>query len=412
MTEGRRPNIILVVFDSLSENAMVKLGDRLPVLSSFRQNSVRFTKAYVSAPESGPARASLFTGLDMAAHGVWSDGVPLPKREITVPEVFYRNGYKTWLVGRRQLAGVADWTTEHPRAQEYHHFDWAHGPLHRSRQNAYLNWLSSKAPQAYANIFPSQANADDTRIPDAQRQAMADLPDALSFNTWVGVQFCEHLKTNATQPYCGIASFVTGQTMGAWSGNGPCMDALNKRALQQADAALGTLLERVSKDTVIVITAGRGLIGYAPMCEDALNVPLLIRSPYSTPHIVSQTVSTMDIAPTLYRLANIPAPQRIQGQCLLSAPARAWMFSRLRHPDVPQQTALSDGRWKLVSSQDQHSFGAQLQYSLYDLDEDPHENHNLALLNAHDEKLDEMIDLMIDARVALEDRTEPRIAKF
>ncbi|MEP1610912.1 MAG: sulfatase-like hydrolase/transferase [Roseobacter sp.] len=108
MTEGRRPNIILVVFDSLSENAMVKLGDRLPVLSSFRQNSVRFTKAYVSAPESGPARASLFTGLDMAAHGVWSDGVPLPKREITLPEVFYRNGYKTWLVGRRQLAGVAD----------------------------------------------------------------------------------------------------------------------------------------------------------------------------------------------------------------------------------------------------------------------------------------------------------------
>lgn len=48
------------------------------------------------------------------------------------------------LVGYRQLAGVANWTTEHARNGEFHHFDWAHGPLHSFRQSAYLAWLQRR----------------------------------------------------------------------------------------------------------------------------------------------------------------------------------------------------------------------------------------------------------------------------
>ena len=50
--------------------------------------------------------------------------------------------------------------------------------------------------------------------------------------------------------------------------------------------------------------------------------------------------------------------------------------------------------------------------SLFDLTEDPGEASNLAADPAHQDRLEQMVDRMIDARVALEDRTEPRIAKF
>ncbi|MEL6683457.1 MAG: sulfatase-like hydrolase/transferase, partial [Pseudomonadota bacterium] len=174
-----RANVLLLVFDCLSHHDLTRLSDNASNLTALSEDSFSFANAYSPSPESGPARASLFTGLDMAAHGVWTDGVALPDHEVTLPQRFSSSGYHTWLVGRRQLAGVSNWTTEHARPYEYAHFDWAHGSLHRSRQNAYLNWLEHTAPDQYAAIFPRQANADNTSIPAPQRAAMAALPDRL-----------------------------------------------------------------------------------------------------------------------------------------------------------------------------------------------------------------------------------------
>ena len=181
-----RPNILLVVLDSLSTRDFEAHLDHHPALAKLKAESLYFPNTVACSPESGPARASLFTGLDMAAHGVWTDGVALPDHEITLPERFAGAGYHTWLVGRRQLAGVSNWTTEHARPYEYVHFDWAHGPLHRSRQNAYLTWLRDTVPDQYASIFPHQADPDKTEIPPKQRAAMRQLPADLSFNHWVG----------------------------------------------------------------------------------------------------------------------------------------------------------------------------------------------------------------------------------
>ena len=51
-------------------------------------------------------------------------------------------------------------------------------------------------------------------------------------------------------------------------------------------------------------------------------------------------------------------------------------------------------------------------YRLYDLQADKVDARDLAESEAHQEDLEDMIDLMIDTRVALEDRTEPRVAMF
>lgn len=400
-----RPDILLVVFDSLSAHDLCRHLDDLPTLHGLMDDSLNYTNAYTCCPESSPSRASLMTGLDIGVHGLWTDGVTLSSRETTVSEAFAAQGYHTWLVGRRQLAGVSNWTTEHARRLEYRTFDWAHGPLHRSRQNAYLTWLQAQAPDAYAAIFPRQPDPDDTAIPNEQRQAMMSLPDALSFNAWVAEQACSQIGEAS---FFGIAGFVVGQTLGA----GPApVEALDLQSLRQADAGLARVLKCLHKDTVVVVTAGRGSVASKDAAdvlrEPAVKVPLLVRTDNTHAMAVDGIVSTMDVAATFYGLAGMQPPQRIQGTSLISAPPRGWALSRMRNPSLPEQTALRAEQWKLVVTH-----GSPDATRLFDLGTDPHETKNLAKSADHLDRLETMLDLMIDARVALEDRLEPRIAKF
>lgn len=419
-----RSNILVVVFDSLSEQACRALGADLPVLTTLRGRSTVFGNAYAPSPESGPSRASLFTGLDMAAHGVWTDGVALPERETTVAQRLADCGWRTWLVGRRHLSGQSHWTTEHARPFEYAPLEWAHGPLHRSRQNAYLTWFQTTAPETYAGIFPSQPDPDNTASPGGQRAAVAALPDELSFNHWVGLRTCELvLRQPRAQPFLGIAGFVVGETMGAAPDPETCCERLDTGALRQADAALGKILrclqdQGIAGETAVIVTAARGCVagGDTPMREPAIKVPLMIRGPGTVACTVEPAVSCIDVAPTVYALAHVPPPLRVQGTSLLAAgsgdAARGWALSRLRSPDHGWMTALCQGRWKLVMTHGRAEGAIAPEFTLYDLLADPDETDDLAACEAHQGDLEHMLDLMIDARVALEDRTEPRIAKF
>ena len=400
-----RPNILLVVFDSLSAHDLALHLDDLPTLSRLSSEGRSFTNVYTCCPESSPSRASLLTGLDIGVHALWTDGVTLGKRETTVSEAFAAQGYRTWLVGRRQLAGVSNWTTEHARRREYHAFDWSHGPLHRSRQNAYLVWLQQSASDQYAAIFPRQADPDDTAISDEQRLAMMALPDALSFNAWVAQRAGVHM---GDQPLFGIAGFVVGQTMGAAAAP---VETLNPHSLRQADVALAMMLDGLPDNTIVVVTAGRGSVPDANttdfLQERAINVPLILYSKAARPEVMHETVSTIDIAPTLYDLAGIHPPQRVQGVSLNSGPLRGWALSRMRNDKAAQQTALRTDHWKLIVTH-----GDADATCLYDLGVDPAEARNLANTQEHQGRLEAMMDLMIDARVALEDRLERRVAKF
>ncbi len=438
MPSVSRPNILLCVFDSLSATHIASsIGasnsvTATPVVVKLRTQSVVFSSAYTSCPESSPARASLFTGLDPSVHGVWSNGVTLPSSELTLPQHLTHAGYTTWLVGRRQMAGVANWTTEHSRPDEFSHIDWAHGPLHRSRQNAYLNWLQETAPEIYAQIFPVQADPDNTSIPPEQIAAIASLPDELGFNFWVGLRSCE-LMASADKPFFGVAAFSTGATMGARSAREPDVEALNTRSLQQADEALGRILEYLNDsslqaDTVVIVTAARGTGSTAnAMSESAINIPLLVRVPDQLPRLIDAPVSIIDIAPTILEIAAVPPKPRMQGISLVpvlngATPFRNWAMSRLRvcatdSPDSENtrriwQTSLRVNNMKLVIHHGNLQRGDPITYRLFDLLADPGEENDLSKYNDRADDLEKMIDFFIDARCALEDRTEPRIAQF
>ena len=429
MPNPRRPNIVLAVFDALSEKDGERIGSEThtPTLAKLRDESAFFANSYAPCPESSPARASLFTGLDPCAHGVWTNGVALPARERTFPQILAQSGYSTWLVGRRQLAGVANWTTEHARPDEFSQFAWAHGPLHRSRQNAYLSWLQRMAAERYTRIFPAQANPDDMTVPSEQREAMALLPDELTFNHWVGARLVNMISAHSSdRPYLAIAGFVVGNNMGAEPPQDHDCEGLNELALQQADKALDHILDRMAaagraEDTAVVVTAARGSSpsetpGH-PLREAAIRVPLVFRHPSRDRKVIDQPASTMDLAPTLLDMAQVPIPPRMQGASLVGVlngtqTPRGWAMSRLRGHARTWRTALRADHRKLVVSHGHPRTGVPATYKLFDLDADPDEHNDLAGESAHAGDLEAMIDMMIDARCALEDRTEPRIAEF
>jgi len=430
--DQRQPNIVVIAFDALGTDAMHQHLSKFPALASLRDASTVFDNAYTPAPQGGPARASLFTGLDPSVHGVWTDGVALADLEQTFPQRLLRAGYYTWLVGRRHLSGMSHWTTEPLRAGEYTHCEWAHGPLHRSRQNAYLNWLQANAPDQYASIFQTQPDPDDTHIPRTQFEGINYLEDELSFNHWVGERLCQMIAVHTDdRPFLGVAGFVVGDAMG--SEPDVQGERLNVTAAIQADKAVKQLINCLqdsahADNTVIVACAGHGncdsdLVAQ-PMSESRIRVPLSVYLPETSAAVVTQAVSTIDIAATVCDLAHLYVPQRLQGKTLLSVVAGdnnrlGWALCRQRCERGGWFTALRSENWKLVVSHGRHlKHGEEGQrnelpaYHLFDLAADPLEQYDLASGTKYTAILEQMIDTLIDARCALEDRTEPRIAKF
>ena len=424
-----RPNFVICVFDSLSmvDFDLLARNSTLTALSQLCQSGVSFTRCYTPNPQSSPARASLFTGLDPAVHGLWTNGVELPASEQTFIERLANAGYCTYLAGRVQLAGVSRWTTEHI-SKTYTRSHWAHGPLHRSRQNAWLQWLQQEAPEHHVRIFQTQADPDKTIIESQQRTALAALPDELSFNYWVGQQLCTSIANNPKdKPFVAVAGFSVGDGLGAEPHPDGDGEELNEQALKQADAALAQLhqqllADKLADDTIVIAISARGNANpedaESQMKERSLRVPLIINHSKAGQGCIDTPVSVMDLAPTVLALANVDTSPRIQGCSLLevlrgTVASKGWILSRLRHRSSSGadnwQTAYCTESMKLVVK---HKHKSKITTALYAIDTDPDELNNLAILPEYAAELETMIDQMIDARCALEDRTEPRIAEF
>lgn len=123
--------------------------------------------------------------------------------------------------------------------------------------------------------------------------------------------------------------------------------------------------------------------------NELLRVPLLIRVPGLQPRTVDGNVMLVDLGPTLCDLVKAPRPPSFFGRSLLGAllgeplasapvyaemlPAPAWNHN---------WRAIVDGSWKLLEKLSENSL------ELYNLEEDPTEQHNLAA--THQQEVDRL----------------------
>lgn len=96
------PNILLVLSDDHSVPHLGCYGDkvRTPNLDRFATEGMRFDRAYTSAPQCSPSRASIFTGHLPQRVCMTRLATPLPPEHIIFPEILREHGYFTGVGGR------------------------------------------------------------------------------------------------------------------------------------------------------------------------------------------------------------------------------------------------------------------------------------------------------------------------
>lgn len=98
MTNTERPNIILVVLDTVRARSIGFYGhnrETMPNLRQFGEDATVFKRAYTNAPWTLPAHASLFTGQLPSEHGCHGGSLYFDPSDPTLPERLRDQGYTT-----------------------------------------------------------------------------------------------------------------------------------------------------------------------------------------------------------------------------------------------------------------------------------------------------------------------------
>jgi arylsulfatase A-like enzyme len=102
-----RPNVLLIYVDDLGYHDLGCQGATdldTPNIDRLAASGVRFTSGYVTAPQCGPSRAGLLTGMNQARFGYHdngkNNGLPPASKVPTIAEYMKKSGYP-----RRLLEG-------------------------------------------------------------------------------------------------------------------------------------------------------------------------------------------------------------------------------------------------------------------------------------------------------------------
>lgn len=432
-----RPDILLIVTDQMRGDALGLDGHpvlRTPVLDAIGQQGVHFTRAYSTCPSCIPARRSLLTGQYPATGGmVGFQAAPI--RVPTLPQLLWKAGYATRLVGRHMH--------QTPYKAAYGYEEQILGSVYRP-DDEYARFLARHAPSLggirgiglstngwHARPWPVDEALHPTNWTTAQARQMlasyrARRPLFLTVSFFAPhpplfppVWYFDYYYRHPHLPSPAWGKWVRSEDL---SSVGAPVDAnrirLTGEALRLAQAGFFGLIhhlddqlywlveefkyesQRKGRPWVVIFTSDHGEMlgdhGYFRKCEPyegSARIPLLIQGSrslgFSSGHRYPYPVCLEDLLPTVLDLAGIPTPPAVDGISLVSVlqghaePLRPWLH--LEHApcyDARQAFhALTDGRWKYVWRP--HNGSEQL----FDLRSDPREERDLTRQRAAAEGL-------------------------
>ena len=98
-----RPNIIFIMSDDHAYQAISAYGSKLiqtPNIDRLANEGIRFTNACVTNSICAPSRATILTGTHTHINGKIDNLFPFDTTQITFPQLFQENGYKTAMFGK------------------------------------------------------------------------------------------------------------------------------------------------------------------------------------------------------------------------------------------------------------------------------------------------------------------------
>jgi len=365
--QPQRPwNVLLITLDTLRADRLGCYGKPnagTPYLDRLAEDGVRFQQAVTTNPVTQASHASLFTGTWPMYHGVRDNlFFHIRPRINTLATLLKDQGYATGAA-----IGGFPLTREFGLNRGFDFFDDRLG----------MQWEDARGrPNQAANSWYQERPA--AMVNQALRPWLVEQVESKKpFFAWLHY-WDPHLPYIAPDPF--RAQFIGDPYQAEIAYVDHCLGSL-----------IGMLQEAGEWERTVVIVSGdhgEGLMEHREMThaflayEATLRVPLIIRTPHNmTISTVTERVSLVDVAPTLFDLLDLPISDVFQGRSLLplmhgdtrpSSPIYAESLSpRLSH-GFGELRVLYDGPLKLI-------FGPKPE--LYRLDLDPKEGDNL--VNSH-----------------------------
>ncbi|MBI4847174.1 MAG: sulfatase [Nitrospirae bacterium] len=434
------PNIILVTMDSLTSMDMQSYGynrPTTPFISKWSKDAIVFKEAYSSSNWSPPSVMSIMTGQRVWTHGVWhrTEIFPVKKYEQNFPNLLKDNGYDVFgFVQTTYLhpvsLGIGESFSVKVRPQSM----W----IPKTWWFDKLSMLFMERPIAREMVFESNTIAQliirfrpDIHVIETPSEAVySGFLDCISqyepgnrnrpFFAWLHV-LPPHYPYLPPAPYLGFfgdeGKFVSNNEQELININKeysdemqPDVDILRKRydelilySDRQFELFMSRLSERIDmSNTIIILSAdhgesfSNGFRGhvYEHLYEQLVRVPLIVKlSEEGKGKEIDVPVESIDIAPTILKLAGIPAPGWMEGRVLLPSlegeeleikPIFTMQFNENRslgHLLTKGAVAVRERNYKLIYYMES---GKKL---LFDLGKDPHETKDISddepLITAH-----------------------------
>ncbi|MBV8342769.1 MAG: choline-sulfatase, partial [Gammaproteobacteria bacterium] len=421
---ARTPNILILMADQLAAAALPVYGNRTahtPHLDGLAERAVVFRSAYCNSPLCAPSRYAFMSGRLPSAVGAYDNAAEFAAQVPTFAHYLRLGGYHTILAGKMHFCGAdqlhgfeqrlttdiypadfgwtPDWLRFAERPSWYHSMDSVTqaGPCARTNQIDFDDEVVFRARRELFNL----ARGNDRR-PFCMVVSFTHPHDpfAITHEYWNRYRDADidmprvELATADLDPHslrlrhvCGMdATQITAdQVRAARRAYYGAISYLD----DQVGALLATLADtQFADDTVIVVLADhgemlgeRGLWFKMSFFEPACRVPLLFHAPrLFRARAVAQSVSLIDLLPTLLELAGDGATPRLatelEGRSLMphlqgSGGHDEVLGEYLAEGAIAPIVMIRSGRHKFIHSPADPD-------QLYDLAEDPDELRNLA----------------------------------
>lgn len=389
-------NILVIAVDTLRAQQLSCYGYRhptSPVMDELARQGVLFEDMIASAIPTHPSFTTLYTGQHAMTHGIIAhEGeTQLSRKTTLLPQILLKHGWTTCAVDN--LASARLWFQ---RGYEFY--------IDPSRRRS-LGLMVSCEEQNHRAIEFLRHHGDEpfflfVHYWDPHTPYLP--PERYRNLFYEGNEYTKRDPTNRSLER--LWKHPLGQ---AWrdtwfrSLGGDITDAEYVRALYDAeiryvDEGVGALLTALDEtghadETLVVLMSDHGeclgehdiWFDHHGLYDENLRVPFILRLPGRLPagKRISQTVRTMDIAPTILDLAGIPAPDSFEGISLvpLALGEEGLTVDRVISLECTWQAkwSLRTETYKYILARSIDFYGSPME-ELYDRKADPFETRNLA----------------------------------
>ncbi len=416
-----KPNIVLFISDQHNPKVIGSNGNEViktPNLDKIYNNSMVFSNAYCGSPLCVPSRTSLLTGQYPMKNGVFINRQSLHTGRATIAHAINNAGYQTVLSGRMHFTGAEQHYGFEKRlvgdvTPIYHGFNY----IEESFGELYRAFIPTEDGYIKCGSGDSSNYHFDQDVVDATREFLNNRKDKRPLFLTIGLSsphppyvcheeafdYYRRELPDTTQEFNtninyhpAIQSFIDQRKLDKLTQEQILdIQAAYYGLVENLDDNIGKLHDAISttlgmENTIFIYTSDHGdhigsknLIWKGTFFEDSVKVPLMISAgeQFSTGQIVDTPVSLVDLSRTLLDIADADPLPNMSGNSLLGVlegkneldENRAIISQIGNYPmsHIPS-AMIRKGQWKLIAY---HQYPMP---SLYNLIEDPNEEHDLA----------------------------------